>query len=71
MDKVLEGLRRLEVRMAQVEGRLDKRSTSRTQSRGRARGSSNAPLCRLHQKFGDKAHHCSPPCSFNEKQGKA
>ena len=71
MDKVQEGLRRLEVCMALVEGNLDKRSTSCKQSRGQARGSSKAPLCHLHKKFGDKAHHCSPPSSFNEKQGKA
>ena len=68
MDKVLEGLWGLEVRMAM---RLDKRSTLRTQNRGLARGSSKVPLCRLHKKFGDKAYRCSPPCSFNEKQGKA
>ena len=56
--------------MAHVEGRLDKRSISRTQSIGWARGSSKAPLYRLHKNFGDKAYHCSPPYSFNEKQGK-
>ena len=70
VDKILEGLRKLEGRMAQVEGNLDKRITSRTQSRDRARGSNNAFLCHLHKKFGDKTHHCGPSCSFNEKQAK-
>ena len=48
MDKILEELRKLEVWMAQVERRLDMRSKSPSQGRGRDKGSRKAPMRRLH-----------------------
>ena len=71
MDKILEVLRKLEVRMAKVERRQNKRSTSHSQNRGRDKGSSKAPMSRLHKEFGDKTHCGSPPRSLNGKPGKS
>ena len=74
MDKIREGLKKLEVQMAHVENWLDKRSTSHSQGRGKAKGSSKKKKFgdkAHHKKFGDKAHHGSLPCSFNEKPGKS
>ena len=57
--------------MAQVKRRLDKRSTSHSQSNGRVRSNNKAPMSRSQKKFEDKAHYGSPPRSFNDKPGKS
>lgn len=71
LAKLLEGQRRLEARMEDLERRLQKVSIPRSQSRGRVRTVSKEPMCYLHKKFGDRANYCKPPCSFNLQQGKA
>ena len=57
--------------MAKVERRMEKRSTSYSQSRGQVKDSSKAPMFRFHKKFRYKVHHGSPSRSFNGKSGKS
>ena len=34
-----------------------------------AHGSEDRGYCRYHQRFGDKARRCTPPCSFQQENG--
>ncbi|CAE1140783.1 unnamed protein product [Acanthosepion pharaonis] len=61
LARLLEGQRRLEARMEDLERRLQKVSIHRSQSRGRVKAVSKDPMCYLRRKFGDRANYCKPP----------
>ncbi|CAE1264217.1 unnamed protein product [Acanthosepion pharaonis] len=72
LARLLEGQRRLEARMEDLERDGCRRlAFTAPQSRGRVKAVSKDPMCYLHRKFGDRANYCKPPCSFNSQQGKA
>ena len=70
MDIILEGIKELEARGTSVESRVDKRETSHSNRRSRAKSNSEEPMYRFH-KSKDKAKYCRPTYSFKDKQEKS